>query len=68
MSDDYMQCLEASLVGVPDFTPWLHGIYENVDKSREVVAVVMRSSDLGANTFCTEEEVAIHDDTRVLPT
>lgn len=60
--------VEESLVGVSNLTPWLHGIYENADKSREVVAVVMPGCDLGTNPFCAEEEVAIQADTRVLPT
>lgn len=68
MSDDYLQRLEESLVGVSDVTPWLYGIYEKADKSREVVAMVMPGCDLGANPFCTEEEVAIRANTRVLPT
>ncbi|WP_198293788.1 DNA (cytosine-5-)-methyltransferase [Dechloromonas agitata] len=67
MSDDELQLLDASLVGVSDFTPWEHEVYETAN-AREVVAVVMSGCDLGANPFSPGEDVAIHDDTRVLPT
>lgn len=68
MSDDELQLLDESLAEISDVAPWLHGIYEKADKSREVVAVLMPGCDLGANPFCAEEEVAIQADTRVLPT